>query len=202
MEGFDGFIKFDVEPQDGAPLSEDDRYVSDFLYLNGIIAGSISQGPPILMFQRRFRSTIVSAAFPQADTASVINQGAVAFGVYDCNGKPVNDARVELSLQGQPVPQALPFRLPASRIPEAQNPEQPLYTQASGSAGFLNVPPGFVVVTAYRRDETRIGQVQLGSVGGQLTIGTVRPDYMRKADITAATPLAMDGAGGMAGTDR
>jgi hypothetical protein len=51
------------------------------------------------------------------------------------------------------------------------------------------------VVTAYQRNGTRIGQLQLGSVGGQLAIGTVRPDYARKADITGSVRIENDTMG-------
>jgi hypothetical protein len=51
-EGFDGFIRFDVDP--GNPATPDEqRYVSTFLYLTGPIAKTVTVGPPILMFQRR-----------------------------------------------------------------------------------------------------------------------------------------------------
>jgi hypothetical protein len=188
QEGFDGFIKFDVAQDPSMPpVPEDQQFASTFLYLNGIIAGPVSRGQPVLMFQRRFRQGIVRDTFPSADVNQVVSRGAVAVGVYDCDGKPVDNARVELTTEGRPAPEALPFILPPSRIPLPQTLGQPLVTQATGSAGFLNVPLGYVVVTAYQQDGgTRIGQVQLGSVAGQLTIGAVRPDFARKADITGS----------------
>ncbi|MEO8183356.1 MAG: hypothetical protein ABI895_31365 [Deltaproteobacteria bacterium] len=201
FEGFDGFIKFDVVPDPaqvaaGGPPDPEQQFVSDYYYLNGIIAGGVSQGPPILMFQRRFRSVILAQSFPTVvDQTGVIAKGALAFGVYDCNGQPVNDAKVVLTSGGQPAPDVIPFRLPASRIPDAQPIDQDLYTQSSGAAGFLNVPIGFVAVTAYQRDGTYIGKLQLGSVGGQLTIGSVRPDFARKADITGSLPISNDTMG-------
>ena len=186
-EGFDGFIKFDVvpDPSQGTP-PEDQQFVSDYLYLNGIIAGPVSQGQPVLMFQRRYRQGIIQATFPSADVNAVVSRGSVAVGVYDCDGKAVEGARVELTSEGKVVADALPFVLPASRIPVAQPPDKPLVTQVAGSAGFLNVPLGSVLLTGYLQDGTRIGQVPLGSVAGQLTIGTIRPDYVRKADITGS----------------
>jgi hypothetical protein len=113
----------------------------------------------------------------------------VVVGVYDCSGKPVADARVELTTGGQPVPNAIPFQIPASRIPDAQPMGEDLYTQSSGVVGFLNVPSGFVALTAFQRDGTRIGRVQLGALPGVLTIGSVRPDSSRNADLSYSTPL-------------
>jgi hypothetical protein len=77
-----------------------------------------------------------------------------------------------------------------------------LYTQQGGGAGFLNVPVGFATVTAYRRDGTRIGSAQLGAVAGQITVGSVRPDfYSRTAEITSAPAVEMsNGMGGSAGS--
>lgn len=195
FEGFDGFIKFDVVPPT-PPASDEERFVTAFLYLNGIISQPISQGPPILMFQRRFRQTIVGQAFPGVDVNAVISRGAVAFRVYDCNGVPVENARVELTSGGVVPENILPFRLPASRIPDPAPRNEPLFTQSGGGAGFLNLPDGFVSITAYREDNVRIGGVQLGVVPGQLTVGTVRPDYARTADISGVPALVNGGAAG------
>src|SRR5262249_47998155 len=95
VEGFDGFIKFDVTPD--VPIPDDQQFVSTLFYLNGVIAGPISQGPAILMFQKQFRQNILQASFPSVDFNTVVNQGVVVVGVYDCNSKPVEDARVELT---------------------------------------------------------------------------------------------------------
>jgi hypothetical protein len=188
-EGFSGFIKFEVVPaQPDTP--EAGRYVPSQYYLAGSVSGNLSVGPPVIMFQQGVRAQIVQSSFPGTDPLSVLNNAAIAFGVYDCNGKPVSDARIELNVGGVSPPNVIPFQLPASRIPVAQPRDQPLYTGGSGIAGFLNVPPGTVQVRAFRRnDDQQFGAVELGAVAGQLTIGPVRPDYLKGANLEGYTPL-------------
>lgn len=192
-EGFDGFIKFDVATPAGTP--DPATFISDNYYLGGTISGDMTQGQPILMIQKGLRQTIVQQSFPEVDAAASQNFGVLAFGVYDCDGKTVPDARIEINVAGRTPAGAIPFQLPNSRIPIAQQPGSPLYTGTSGLAGFLNVPPGTVQLTAYRRDSTdAIGSVQLGSVAGQLSIAPIRPSYVLDADITGAPQIEPAGA--------
>jgi len=189
LEGFDGFIKFDViTPPDTAT---DNQFVSETYYLTQPVSGAVSQGPPVLMVTKGLRSTIVQQSFSGVDPTTVANNGVVVSGIYDCRGLPAENARVEIKVNGQTPVGIVPFLLPASRIPIAQPIGQPLYTTATyGVAGFLNVPPGTVQVLAFRGDDPDpFGEVQLGSVAGQITVGPVRPPYLNSANLAGYKPL-------------
>jgi hypothetical protein len=192
LEGFDGFIKFDVVPD--APVAPDQEFAPENYYLAGAASGDLSQGPPVLMVTNGLRSSIVQSSFTGVDPMSVANNGIVVSGIYDCKGSPVAGARVEITVNGQPANGAVPFLLPGSRIPIAQPTDKPLYTTATAAiAGFLNVPPGTVRVLAYRGDDTEpFGEVQVGSVAGQITVGPVRPAYLNSANLTGYIPLNND----------
>jgi hypothetical protein len=192
LEGFDGFIKFDVITPPDTPT--DNQFVSEAYYLTQPVSGAVSSGPPVLMVTKGLRSSIAQNSFNNLDPNTVATNGIVVSGIYDCKGNPVTNARVEITLNGQPAAGVVPFLLPASRIPNAQPMDQPLYTTANaGIAGFLNVPPGTVKVLAYRADDTTpFGEVQLGSVPGQITVGPVRPAYLNSANLTGYTPLNND----------
>lgn len=191
-EGFDAFIKFDVAVPPGTP--EPLRYVPETYYLGGTISGETTLGAPILMIQRGQRENIVRQSFSNVDPAIPIGLGAVAFGVYDCNGDPVPGARVEIDVPGQASAGLLPFQLPASRIPVQQPANQDLTTDpVSGLAGYLSVPRGTVQLTAYRTDipsGDMIGRIQIGSVEGELSVGSIRPPYARDANLRRAPPVA------------
>jgi hypothetical protein len=191
-EGFDGFIRFEVaSPPDTA---EAEQYIPVAYYLGGPISGGLSQGPPLLLLQRRIFSIILQQSFPAADPQSVQARGLMV-SVHDCDLAPVQDARIELQIMGREPEDVLPFSLPASRIPVAQPPNEPLYA-AAGGAGYFNVPAGFVTLRAYRRGEEQyIGTVQLGVVQGQISVGAIRPDYFRDASL-APRDLADTGAEG------
>lgn len=190
-EGFDGFIRFDVQldPSMPDPL----QYVSETYYLGGVISGDMTTGGPIIMVQRGLRQQIIKQSFPQVDANSSLNLAVLAFGVYDCNGDPVSDARIEINVGGSSPEGALPFQLPASRIPIAQRPGQDLYTDTSGLAGFLNVPPGSVQLTAYQRGDAArvIGRVELGAVAGQISVGSIRPAYVLDANLRNVSQVDM-----------
>lgn len=191
-EGFDGFIKFDVNVPPGTPEAQ--RYVPETYYLGGAISGETTLGAPILMIQRGQRETIVRQSFSNVDPAIPIGLGSLAFGVYDCNGDPVLGARVEIRMEGEAPAGVLPFQLPASRIPVQQPANQDLTTDpASGLAGYLSVPGGTVQLTAYRTDipsGDMIGRIEIGSVPGELSVGSIRPPYARDANLRQAPPVA------------
>jgi hypothetical protein len=183
-EGFDGFIKFEV-PRDPATTPDGDRFIPDAYYLAGEISGQVSQGAPILMLQKKLRDIVIQDSFDLENPLVVNNSGIVAFSVYDCQGVPVSGARVQIDMGGSVPPNVVPFQLPASRIPVAQDPNAPLLTSETGSAGYLNVPPGTVRVLAYQdaTSQEPFGEIQVGSVAGQITLAPIRPRYVRSADV-------------------
>lgn len=188
-EGFDGFIKFNAIAD--ATAAEADRYVPANYYLGGTVSGDMTTGGPILMLQRGLGERVVRQSFPTADPLTTLNQAALAFGVYDCNGNAARDVRVEVNVGGTRPPGVLPFQLPASRIPIAQPLDQDLVTDVTGLAGYLNVPPGAVQLIAYQRTgmQREVGRVELGAVPGELSIGSIRPAYVLDANIKGAPPV-------------
>lgn len=187
-EGFDGFVKFEVLPPTPNTPPED-LFVPDTYYMGGTVIGD-TQGAPLLMIQRRQIQTIITQSFQGVDVGAAQSLGVVAFNVYDCDGNPAADARVDIRVQGREPEGVIPFQLPASRIPLAQVPGEPLFTAPSGGGGFLNVPAGTVSLSAYRRDNVLIGVFELGSVPGEISVGSIRPAYVRDANIAGAPALA------------
>jgi hypothetical protein len=186
-EGFDGFVKFDVlAPPD---VTNDQQFVPVSYYLGGPISGDISQGPPILMTQRGLLDAMRQQAFADIDADTLQRFGLLQLGVYGCNGTPVNDARIELVAGGQAPSSLVPYQLPASRIPIAVPPDQPLYTGTSGLVGYWGVPAGAVQARAYRRGDTApFATAELGSVPGQMSQASIRPPYLNDANVVG-TPI-------------
>jgi hypothetical protein len=186
-EGFDGFIKFEMVLPPGT--ADNLQYLPETYYLGGRVSGDLTNGPPLLMVQANRRDTIIEQSF-----GSVINEaptgGTVVIGVFDCSGLPVNDARVEINVPG------VPFLLPASRIPIPKPIGDPLYTEASGIAGFLNIraggPNGAITVEAraYRRNQTQPFAVgELGAVTGQISVASLRPAFLNSANLSGAPAI-------------
>jgi len=192
FEGFDGFVRFTVTPQPGAVVGPGTAFIPQTYYLGGSISGDMTLGGSMLMIQQGLIQNIVTNSFPSVDPAAALSLGGLAFGVYDCDGQPVGDARIELSVASRSPTAAvpIPFQLPLQRIPIAQDPTQPLYTSSSGLAGYINVPQGTVELRAYRRGDSQpFGTVQLNSVAGEISVGTVNPDYVLDANLPAVPPL-------------
>ena len=188
-EGFDGFIEFDVVTPPDTPA--DQQFVPLAYVLGGAISGDLSQGMPILMLQRRVLTSVVELSFPGTDAELALARGIVEVGAYDCNGAAASDVRVELEIDGESAPGALPFLMPSSRIPIAQPVDQPLYTQYSGLAGYLSVPPGTVQLTAYRGGDTEpFGSLQMAVVAGQISQGPIRPPYFRDANLVPSNDVS------------
>jgi hypothetical protein len=185
-EGFDGFVKFTVTPPEGTPMSQ--QYLPETYYLGGRVSGDVSQGPPLLMVQFGVRDSILQQSFPMLDAAAAAANGIVVVGAYDCNGNPVSNARIEASASGSNGANGtlVPFLLPASRIPIPTPPpyDQPFFTGTSGTMGYLNVPPGAVQVRAYVGNSSEpFGTAELGSVGGEITVVSIRPPYLNDANL-------------------
>jgi hypothetical protein len=187
-EGFDGFVKWTVPPS----ATGGQQFMPAAYYLGGEISGALSAGGPILMLSNASRATILRDSFPEVDPPTIDQLGTVAVGVFDCNGGRVPGARIEISFPGGQTPANLvPFQLPASRLPVAIRQGTTLTTSPSGNAGYLNVTPGTVQLTAYRpdRDSELIGSVELGSVAGQFSVAPIRPAYSSlKADLRGPDP--------------
>lgn len=185
-QGFDGVVRFGI-PAEGVP--EADRYLPVVYFLNGVASGAVAVMPPLLMMQTRLWELVLERSFPDVDPAAARASGTVLASVWDCNGQPVLDARMEIAQAGEMPPLLAAFQVPASRIPVAQPPEQ-LRSSADG-VGFLGVPAGFVAITAFRpEDDQRIGTLPLGVVPGQITMGMIRPDYFRSVGIPGGTALS------------
>lgn len=190
-QGFDAFVKFEVLADPSTP--EGDRFVPDTYYMGGTVTGN-TQGAPLLMIQRKDIQTIITQSFGSGvDVNMAQNLGVIAFQVYDCDNRPAGDTRVDIRMLGREPEGVIPYQLPASRIPIAQVPGQPLYTAASGGGGFLNVPAGTVQLSAYRRDGVPIGVFELGSVPGEISVGSIRPAYLRDANIVGAPAIENGG---------
>ncbi len=194
-EGFRGVIKFDVR-RDGRP--ENEQYITTRYHMGGAALvdparqpDGIMRGAPILMLQRGLAETTVRESFPLTGTPEqTLSLAALAFGVYDCNGDVVPNARIEIKQGGVTPTGLLPFQLPASFIPVTFQPDTPLVTDVSGQVGYLNVPTGSVQLTAYQTlstgQERIIGRAEMGAVGGQFSVGVIRPAYFLDADVRGA----------------
>ena len=180
IEGFNGFLKFQVQTMPGTP--DPDQYVPQTYYLGGPVSGDVTRGPPILMVKNRDRDTIFQQSFRGMVDASIVQTtGAVVVNVGDCDGNPVNNARVEINIKND----LIPFQLPASRIPIAQPPngDGSVGTGPSGAVGYLKVPEGAVQVRAFRSDMTEIGSAQLGVEPGEISVVSIRPPYLNDANV-------------------
>jgi hypothetical protein len=186
FEGFDGFIKFTVTLPTGSPASAE--YVPVTYGLGGRVSGDVTQGPLVLMLDRGTLANVLGQSFPNVDLTAAAGLGVVVVGAFDCNGAPVNNARIEINKTG-----VIPFVLPASRIPIAQSPDEPLFTGTAGLAGYLNVPLGAVQVSAFRGNDTvPVGVGQFGSVAGEISAFALRPPYLNDANVSLTTPAADD----------
>jgi len=184
-EGFDGFVKFTVSSPGGGASD----YVPETYYLGGKVFGDVSQGPPLLMLRHDAEDNLLKQSFTSVDPATAKAMGVIVVVAYDCNRNPVSNARIEISTQAQPgSPPPIPFLLPATRIPIPASPppyDQPVYTETSGAVGYLNVAPGSVNVKAFRGNDTvPFAEGQLGAVGGELSVASIRPSYLTDANIT------------------
>lgn len=176
-EGFDAFLKFAMQLPTGAPPSE--QFISVTYYLGGRVSGDVTQGPPLLMLTRTDVNNVMAQSFPSVDPTVATNQGIVVVGAFDCNGAPVNNARIEINQTG-----VVPFVLPASRIPISQPANEPLYTGPAGLAGYLNVPLGATQISAFRGDDDQpFGTGEVGSVAGELSVFALRPAYLNDANV-------------------
>jgi hypothetical protein len=189
-EGFDGFIKFEMVLPPGT--AENLQYLPETYYLGGRVSGDLTNGPPLLMVQANRRDTILQQSFGSVimDPLQAQTGGTVVIGVFDCSGLPVNDARVEIDVPG------VPFLLPATRIPIAKPIGDPLYTEASGIAGFLNIRAGgangaiTVQARAFRRGEMQPFAVgELGAVAGQISVASLRPPFLNSANLSGAPAI-------------
>jgi hypothetical protein len=189
IEGFDGFIKFQVPSYPGDPVSEVLEFIPLSYYLGGPISGEVSQGPPLTLLQRGLWETVLQQSFPELDRAPLQERGTLMAGVFDCNGDPVSDARVEINLAGA----VTPFLLPSSRIPIAQ-PAGSVITIESGLLGYLGVPPGAVQLRAFRRGDTEpFGRAELGIVAGEMSAASLRPAYLNDANLRGVPPCCEPG---------
>jgi len=191
-EGFDGFIKLDViDVVAQSFISADQVFIPASYYLPGPISGDISLGHAVLMLQRGSRNTLFQQSFPSLDFNTALSSGTVISAVSDCQGQLVSDVRVEITVAGRAVPGMTRFVLPNSRIPIEVPPDEPLVTGASGMVGFIGVPPGAVQLRAFRRDEAQpFGTTELGAVSGEISVGSLRPAYLRGANLGGSMPLA------------
>jgi hypothetical protein len=194
-EGFDGFIKFEIESAPDTP--EELQFMPFAYYLSGPVMGDVTQVPPLLMVQRRMFDSVLEQSFPGIDAEASRALGSVDVSVYDCNGEPVSNARVELNIAGQSVLDLIPFQLPASGIPIMAPPDQPLYTSTSGRIGYFNAALGAVQLRAYRRGDTEpFGSVELGSVAEQFSGSMIRPRYFTDAHIPSPPGNSFDSTAG------
>jgi hypothetical protein len=183
MEGFDGFIRFEVMAPPDAPSEQ--QFVPTNYYLGGTIVGDLTQGPTLMMVQHSTWETMVQASFPDVDPLATRDLGIVMLGAYDCNGVPADDIRIEIG-QVDPARTVTPFLLPPSRVPIEQPAQQPLVTGTSGRAGYIGVPPGAVQLRAFRRGEAEpYGTVELGVVPGEVSVASLRPAYFVDANVGA-----------------
>jgi hypothetical protein len=182
FEGFDGFVKFTVALPPTAPPEA--AFVPLTYYLGGRVNGDVTQGPPIVMLNRGSLANVFSQSFGGVDPMVAAGGGIVVVGAFDCNGAPVDNARIEINQPG-----AIPFVLPASRIPISQSADEPLYTGPSGLAGYLNVTRA-VQVRAFRGNDTEpFGTGQFGAVAGEISVFGLRPAFLNDANVRGAPPI-------------
>jgi hypothetical protein len=187
IEGFDGFIKFEVSTPLNTP--EALQFIPVSYFLGKPISGDVSVGQAVYMLQSDAWNILLQQSFPRLDLTLVQQRGTLIVGVFDCNGAPVDNARIEIVVAGGNTGMT-PFLLPDSRIPIAQS--EPLVTATSGRAGYLDVPPGAVQLRAFRGDDTEpFGSTEIGVAPGQMAVALLRPAFFPDADLSTAAPFRL-----------
>jgi hypothetical protein len=122
-------------------------------------------GEPITMFTENGVPSLFDAVGVVRDPAF----GLLLLRTVDCRGQRAPG--VQLRLRGAGVPWVLVNGLPILSDP-------PLATDASGTAGFLNVPPGNLLIEGYvPAGDATYGRTAVRVRPGQITMAEIRPDY-------------------------
>jgi hypothetical protein len=159
--GFHGYLRLD------APA-----YASAEYYLGGPMLGDslgepMVRGEPIAMLDFNDISSLFAAGGLTADPLL----GMVVLRAVDCEGRRAPG--VQLSVGAGDVPWVLVNGLPVfSEAPR-------LSTDASGIAGFVNLPPGNLLIEGHiTATGATYGTTALRVKAGTITMAEVRPDYV------------------------
>lgn len=155
FEGFNGYLELTSE-----------RFLPTLVFFPDAwsleLLGQLEQVPIALLAPEALVAFGASARVPLDVTA-----GIVTMNTFDCGGPFAPGVRLELDSEG--IAYAFVDDLP---VPN-QN-----VTSAQGNAGFVNVPPGIVVVTALAGDE-QVGLESMFVRSGWVSSGTIIPSFAR-----------------------
>jgi len=176
---FSGFLELELEQPPETPAEQ--RYLPLLYSLRDYSQGDRASQPPTLaplplFIRRQTLGSMLERSRPAIEPLEAESRGAALLAVSDCKGSPVGQARLEIRSSAGASPVALPFQLPASRIPSVWPPEQPLHTGSSGLAGYLLMPPGPLQVLAFVAGRSEpVAAVALASLPGRLTMARLQP---------------------------
>lgn len=172
-EGFDGFLRLTVA--ESAP-DADGPFVPLSFYPHAGPQGELTVSPTaVLMIRQGILASVASDAFGSVGSGALDpSRGIVVLAAYDCAGARAPDVRLELDRADG----AVPFRLNAQRRPVVGE----AVTDDFGVAGWANVAPGSLVVTAFHGDSPEpYATATIGLVAGEITAAEVAPAAMATA---------------------
>jgi hypothetical protein len=166
--GFTGFLNIVSSSGIGmlpnGMLDTTNAYVPEAYYFGNTIYGNRTVKTIIQVLRQPILSQVAKNIGVQLD----FTQALLVLRVLDCAGNPA--AGVKFSIDKPGVPYTLIQGLP--QLPA--DPADFVPTDANGQAGFANVPPGYVFVSAYLDDaaKTPINRTAASAtaLAGQLTV--------------------------------